>query len=293
MPELPEVETIVRGLRKKILNLKIKDVWSDSKKLIKKPEDFEKFKKEIRGKKIEGVERRGKNILINLSDNKVILIHQKITGHLLYGEWEQRDNEWVALNSKALAKDKWNKYLHLIILFESGKQLALSDLRKFAKVELWEKDKLKESESFQSLGPEPLKEEFTFEKFKEALNTRRSGKIKEILMDQKVLVGIGNIYASEILWRSKVDPFKDLNDLSEDELKKIYNNMRKILKKAIRFKGTSTSDFRTSEGVKGSFQDFLKVYSKEGEKCPNCDGEIKRKKISGRSTFYCPRCQSK
>ncbi len=293
MPELPEVETIVRGLRKKILNLKIKDVWSNVENIIQKPEKLKDFKREVKGEIIKDIKRRGKNILIYLSNNKVILVHQKMSGHLLYGEWKKENDDWVAVNSKKLAQDRWNKYLHLIIFFENEKQLALSDLRKFAKVEVWKEDNLKKDKNFKKLGPEPLKEDFTFDDFKKALNTRRSGKIKQILMDQKVIVGIGNIYASEILWKAKVNPFKGLNDLTEKELKRIYKYMKEILKKAIKFKGTSVSDYRTSDGSRGRFSDFLNVYHKENNLCPECGSKIKKAKISGRSTFFCPECQSK
>ena len=291
MPELPEVETIVRGLKKRILNLKIENVWSDSKKIIKKPKQFNLFKKELKGKIIKGIRRRGKNILIDLSDNKVLLIHQKISGHLLYGKWKKEKEKWISEIQGGLFDDFWNNFLHLIIFFDDGRQLALSDLRKFSKIELWDKKKLEESKYLQSLGAEPLERGFTFKKFKESLNKRRSGKIKQILMDQKIIVGIGNIYANEILWKSKVNPFKDLNELKEKDLKEIYKNIKIILKEAIKLKGSSVSDFRQISGEKGRFDDLLKVYRKEGKECPICKNKIKRDKISERSTFFCPECQ--
>jgi formamidopyrimidine-DNA glycosylase len=293
MPELPEVETIVRGLKEKIINLKINDVWCDTKNIIQKPQELKSFKKEVLGETIRDIKRRAKNILIYLSNEKIVLIHQKMSGHLLFGQWKKKNNKWQAVSSKKLSEDRWNQHIHFMMFFENGYQLALSDLRKFAKVEVWKEKELKKDSNFQSLGPEPLKENFTFEDFKKALFKRSRGKIKQILMDQKVIAGIGNIYASEILWFSKVNPLKDLNDLTEKELKKIYHNTRKILKKAIKFKGTSVSDYRTSDGSKGSFSNFLKVYNKEGEECLNCKGEIKRIKIAGRSTYFCPECQSK
>ena len=202
MPELPEVETIIRGLKKRILNLKIKDVWSDAKKIIKKPQTFSKFKSEIKNRKILNLRRRGKNILIDLSGNKVLLIHQKISGHLLYGEWGKEKDKWVSKIPGALSEDSWNQYLHLIFFLNNNEQVALSDLRKFAKVELWNKQDLKNSKSIKHLGFEPLERNLTFEKFKNILNQRKRGKIKQILMDQEIIVGIGNIYANEILWES-------------------------------------------------------------------------------------------
>jgi len=291
MPELPEVETIVRDLKKKILNLKIKDVWTDSEKMIKKPKQFSRFKKELKGKIIKGVRRRAKNILIDISNNKVLLIHQKISGHLLYGKWKKEKKKWVSEIRGDLLNDSWNNFLHFIIFFSNNKQLALSDLRKFSKIELWDKEELEESEYIQSLGAEPLEKDFTFEKFKESLNKRKSGKIKQILIDQKVIVGIGNIYANEILWKSKVNPFKDLNNLKEKELKEIYKSIKVILKEAIKLKGSSVSDFRQISGEKGEFDNLLKVYRKEGKECPVCKNKIKRDKISQRSTFFCSKCQ--
>ena len=291
MPELPEVETIVRGLKKKILNLKIKNVWSDSKKMIKKPKQFNLFEKELKGKIVKNVRRRGKNILIDLSGNKVLLIHQKISGHLLYGRWKKEKEKWVSEIQGSLMNDFWNNFLHFIVFFNNNEQLALSDLRKFSKIELWDREKLEMSKCLQSLGPEPLEKDFTFKKFKEALSKRRSGKIKQILIDQKIIVGIGNIYANEILWKSKVNPFKDLKELKEKDLMEIYRNIKIILREAIRLKGSSASDFRRLDGRKGEFDKLLNVYGRDKKQCPVCKNKIKRDKISGRSTFFCPKCQ--
>ena len=291
MPELPEVETIIRGLKKKILNLKIKNVWTDSEKIIKRPERFNDFKKEIEGRIVIDVRRRGKNILIDLSGNKVLLIHQKISGHLLYGKWKRKKEKWVSEIQGSLYNDFWNNFLHFVLFFNNDKQLALSDLRKFSKIELWDKGDLEESEYMKSLGAEPLEKDFTFKKFKESLNKRKSGKIKQILMDQKIIVGIGNIYANEILWTSKVNPFKGLRKLTEKDLMNIYKNTRSILREAIKLKGSSVSDFRQLDGEKGSFNNFLKVYRRDGTECPVCKNKIKRDKISTRSTFFCPKCQ--
>ncbi|XOB42735.1 MAG: DNA-formamidopyrimidine glycosylase [Candidatus Nealsonbacteria bacterium] len=291
MPELPEVESTVRGLRRTIIGKRIKDVWIDTKKLVKKPGSFENFKQHLKGRKAEKIKRRGKNILINLSGNKILLIHQKMTGHLLFGKWQMKKGKWISKIKGPMLNDSRNDYLRFIIFFEDGKQLALSDLRKFAKIELWDKNELKVSESFKKLGPEPLEKNFTFEKFKQALGKKRKGKIKQVLMNQNVIVGIGNIYSDEILWRSKIHPFKDVSNLSNTELKRIYQSMKVILKKAVELKGTSISDFRLVDGTKGFYELKRKVYRKEGEKCPRCKSEIKRKKIGGRSAHFCPQCQ--
>lgn len=291
MPELPEVESIVRGLRKKILDKKIVDVWTDNKKTVKQPKSFNSFKKQLRGEKIKGVKRRGKNILIDLSGNKTLLIHQKMTGHLLFGKWQMKKGKWISILRGPILSDPRNDYLRFIIFFKDGNQLALSDLRKFAKIELWDKNELKVSEGFKKLGSEPLEKNFTFEKFKQALNKRKKGKIKQVLMDQNVIAGIGNIYSDEILWRSKIHPFKDVSKLKEPELKRIYQSTKVILKKAVKLKGTSISDFRLVDGTKGFYGLKHKAYQKQGEKCFRCKTKITRKKIGGRSAHFCPQCQ--
>jgi formamidopyrimidine-DNA glycosylase len=290
MPELPEVETTVRDLSQKVLGRTFVDVWTDFKKMIKKPKDFEQFKKEIKGKKIEKVWRRGKNILFDLSGNKTLLIHQKLTGHLLLGKWQKKGNEWQATEKGPLANDPMNRFLHLIFWLDDSRQLALSDLRKFAKVELWNKKELEESKDLKSLGPEPLEKDFTFEEFKRVLP--KKGKIKQILMDQTVIAGIGNIYSDEILWQAKVHPFKEIKRLRDEEIKRIYEAMREILPKAIEVGGESISDFRRISGEKGGFDPLRKVYRREGEKCQRCGTIIKRVKLAGRSAHFCPKCQT-
>ena len=288
MPELPEVETIVRDFKKKVLKRTFLNIWTDFPKMIKLPRSFEQFKKEIKGKKIQKVWRRGKNILFDLSENKTLLIHQKLTGHLLLGKWELEKGEWQAKIPGPLSEDPMNRFLHLIFWLDSGQMLALSDLRKFAKVELGEREEI--VKELEKLGPEPLERSFTFEKFKGVLAKQR-GKIKQVLMDQTVIAGIGNIYSDEILWMAKVHPFKEIKRLSDEEIKKIYEAMGKILPKAIELGGESISDFRRISGEKGYFDKERKVYRREGEKCSRCGTIIKKAKLAGRSAHFCPRCQ--
>lgn len=284
MPELPEVEVTVRGLRTKVLGRTFVDVWTDFQKMIKKP-GFRKFKKELKGKKIKGVRRKGKNIIIDLSENLSLLIHQKMTGHLLYGEWERGKGGWSPRGSKIM-EDRNNGYIHLMFYFNNKKMLALSDLRKFAKVELWETKKLEESEVFTELGPDPLK--ISFSEFKEAIREKK-GKIKKVLMDQKVLAGVGNIYSDEALFRAKIHPFKEVSDLKEKNLKNLYQALIEVLKKGITAGGESISDYRNIKGERGGFDKFRKVYRRD--KCPSCETSVEREKLGGRSTYFCPKCQ--
>ena len=293
MPELPEVETIVRDLNKKVLNRAFIDAWTDVKKLIKKPSSFEEFKKQIRNKKIKKIWRRGKNILFDLSDDYSLLIHQKLTGHLLIGKWRigttGYPGKWQPLLRGPL-EEPVNRYIHLMFWLNDSSMLALSDLRKFAKVELWRGDELKNSEEFKSLGPEPLEKDFTFKRFEDVLKDKK-GKIKQILMDQNVIAGIGNIYSDEILWEAKIHPFQSISELNKRELEKVYRAVKKILEKAIKLRGTSISDFRDLQGKAGFYIKARKVYQREGEKCSRCGTTIKRIKMGGRSAHFCPRCQ--
>ncbi len=297
MPELPEVQTTVNGLNKKVLNRAFLDVWSDWEKILKKPKSFVDFKKEIKNKKIKKVWRRAKNVIFDLSENYSLLVHQKMTGHLLVGRWEQANNIWKPVDKKSLLNDPYNRFLHLIFFLDNKEMLALSDARKFAKVELWKTNELLNSKEFNNLGPEPLEKSFTFEKFKNALLGSppslkfRHGKIKQVIMDQNVIAGIGNIYASEVLWQAKIHPEKSLAKLSKKELKSLYEAIKKVLELSVKLGGESFADYRNVEGKKGEFDSERKVYRREGEKCFRCGTIIKRIKIGGRSSCFCPACQ--
>jgi formamidopyrimidine-DNA glycosylase len=289
MPELPEVETTVRDLKKVILHSIFLKVWIGAPQLIHKPKDITVFKRELINKKILDVKRRGKNILFFLSSGKIILIHQKLTGHLLFGKWKRKKGKWVSEIKGSLSEDPFNQFLRLIFFFHTGWQLALSDLRKFAKVEILSKEELEKE--LENLGPEPLDKNFTFEKFKEVIFKKKEGKIKQVLMDQQIIAGIGNIYSDEILWIAKVHPLKLVKETTSKDLKKIYEAIRQILPKAIALKGESFLTYRTIFGEKGKFDRIKKVYQRERRKCFRCGCKIERLKINQRSAHYCPNCQ--
>ena len=289
MPELPEVETTVKGLNSKVLKRAFVDVWSDWEKLVKNPQSFEVFKKEIKNKKIIKIWRRAKNIIFDLSDGYSLLVHQKMTGHLLVGNWKLENKKWIPVEKGPL-NDPYNRFLHLIFFLDNGKMLALSDARKFAKVELWKTDELLASKEFKNLGPEPLDKDFTFQKFKDILKNK-TGRIKQVLMDPYVVAGIGNIYSSEVLWQAKIHPEKNVAKLSDLELKLLYQAIKKVLQFAVKLGGESFSDYRKVDGSKGNFDTERKVYKREGQKCQRCKTLIKRLKFAGRSAFFCPTCQ--
>ncbi len=287
MPELPEVQTTVNGLHSKVLTRTFVDVWSDHKKVVKKPGSFELFKKKLKGKKIVRVWRRAKNVIFELSDGSSLLIHMKMTGHLLVGKWKKIKGEWVAIEDGVL-REKINSYIHFILFLDNGQMIALSDVRKFAKVELLKtEDLLKELEL---LGPEPLEKDFTFMKF-EALFKHKKGKVKEVIMRPAFIAGIGNIYASEALWWARIHPAKDVSRLNQKELKLLYTSIKKVLTLGIKFGGDSFSDYRDVDGKKGQFEGSKKVYQRVGETCYRCKSVIMRLVIAQRSAFYCGKCQ--
>lgn len=300
MPELPEVHTTTEGLKKRVKNLTILEVWSDyfkntknkSKNVIKNKNFFDKFKKEIIGQKVLNCERRGKNILIHLSSNKTILIHMKMTGHLMYGQYIFNDKKWIPTEEGPL-KDPFNSFIHFLIKFTNQKSLAFSDMRKFAKITLFETDKMGDHNDLKILGPEPTDEKFNWKILKERFMTKPKVPIKKALMDQTILSGIGNIYSDEILWASSISPFRKPEDIKDSEFKQIYNNMILILNKSIQMGGDSMSDYRNIDGQKGGFQNIHKVYRKHKNTClkKNCEGIIQKATIGGRSSHFCNKHQ--
>lgn len=305
MPELPEVTTTVNGLKRTIIGLTFLDVWTDLtkknpikqfKNTLKDEKFYLNFKKEIKNKKVLKVERRAKNILIYLNNNKIILIHLKMTGHLLFGEYffNKKENKWRPIKEeKRGLHDPFSRFVHVVFSFKNGKHLAFSDVRKFGKITLISKNELSQTIHLKNIGPEPLDLDFSYKKFKERILKRPNGKIKTVLMDQSVIAGIGNIYSDETLWLSSIHPESVVRKIPEKFFKEMYLAMRKVLKRGINFKGDSTSDYRNIDGEKGNFQNHHNVYQKKGEKCGknNCKGVIIRKVVGGRSAHFCSKHQ--
>ncbi len=294
MPELPEVTTTVNGLNTVLPHLTITDVWSDyhvntkSKALdvIKNKKFFDVFKKEIVGETFLNAERRAKNILIHLSGNKTILIHMKMTGHLLYGTYSHIDGKWIAEEEKL--KDPFNQFIHFTLSLSNGKTLAFSDMRKFAKVTLFETDKKNTHIDLSGLGPEPLTD-LTIETLNSQLSKKPKGVIKTVLMDQSIVAGIGNIYSDEILWMSDIHPERKAATLTKNEIKKMFLSMQEVLNTGIELGGDSMSDYRNIHGERGGFQNSHKAYRRTKQPClkKGCSGIIHRKVIGGRSAHFC------
>jgi len=287
MPELPEVTTMVRGLQNKVLKRTIVDVWTDSEKNIKKPKDFKDFKDSLIRAEIRSIKRKGKLILFYFDNEKVLIVHPKMSGHFLFGQWEKKKGEWKPL-MKGNLEDPMNRYIHLIFFLDNSEMLAFSDLRKFARIELWDRKDLDKADILQVVGPDAL--EISLEEFEKGLKENKK-KIKQVLMNQSFISGIGNIYSDEILFRAGISPLREAKSLKKKEVENLYSSIKPIFKKAIEFSGSSISDFRKIDGSKGDFQNLAKVYGKEGKECPNCKTKIKRVKIGGRSVHYCPKCQ--
>jgi formamidopyrimidine-DNA glycosylase len=296
MPELPEVQTTVNGLNAEVKGFTIIDVWSDyrssfhaGKNNIKNPEYFKGFKRDVVGAKIVKAARQGKNILIHLSNKKTMLVHMKMTGHFMYGEYVFDEKEWKPKATEGPLVDPYNKYLHLVFTLSDKKQLVFSDLRKFGKVFLFNTEDEGTIEDLMKLGPDPLKSEFDFEAMEERLKMKPNGKIKQVLMDQTVISGIGNIYSDEMLWSAGIHPLSQAGAIPLPELQKLFKAMKETLEKGIDFGGDSDSDYRNIYGERGSFQHKHNAYRRTGKPCPKrgCGGTIQRLKVGGRSAHFC------
>jgi len=297
MPELPEVQTTATILNDLVKGLGILDVWTDynseynaGKENIKNPEYFKKFKRSIIGTKIIKVYRRAKNVLLDLDDEQTILVHMKMTGHLLFGDYtfDKKKNKWAPKDPQSPLSDPFNRFVHLVFTLTNGKHLAFSDMRKFATVFVIPSREA-HKKHFEKVGPEPLEKDFDWKKMKIALSKKPNGKVKTVLMDHSVIAGIGNIYSDEILWASSIHPERKISSLTDNNFKQITKNAKALLKKGIDFGGDSMSDYRNPLGEKGKFQLHHKAYRRTGEKCQmkGCAGKIVRKIIGQRSSHFC------
>jgi len=303
MPELPEVQTTVNGLNEHVIGLKIADVWSSynspyfkGSNTIKDPLYFKVFKKEILGRKIVSVIRRAKNILIKLDNDDTILVHMKMTGHLLFGQYhfnqKNKVNPWEPIEPEGL-KDPFNRHVRFVLTFSNKKHLALSDTRKFAKVTLIKAEHFHKTEHLHDIGPEPLEEIFDLKEFNARIDRKPNAKIKQVLLDQSNIAGIGNIYADESLWLASIHPAEKVRDLSNKQRADLFKAVKSSLSKGINLGGASTSDYRNINGEKGTFQQVHHAYQRADTACDKrgCKGIIQRIVIGARGTHYCPEHQ--
>ncbi|WP_027339350.1 DNA-formamidopyrimidine glycosylase [Halonatronum saccharophilum] len=271
MPELPEVQTVVDTLADLVLNKEIIDVEVKQEELIAKP-SVKEFKSILKGVKIDRVRRRGKYIVVELSNGYYLVTHLRMTGRFFYASKET----------------KVDKYDYIFFKFKEGDELRLGSKRKFTKTYLV--DDLTEAGSLTKIGPEPLADDFILDWFKKALAKRR-GNIKALLLNQRFLAGLGNIYVDEALFLARVHPLRIANSLEDKEVKMLYKSIRQVLSEGIEHRGTTKWDYVDASGQGGSYQNYLRVYDRAGKKCPSCDATIERIKVGGRSTHFCPKCQ--
>lgn len=273
VPELPEVETIVSGLRPKLTGLIIQDIQVFLPSLLRKDRTLRLQR--IRGKRIESVRRRGKMILVECQDRFYLIFHLKMTGQLL----------WTSHRTPA------DKHTHLVISFRRrADELRFRDVRKFGFLRCLEASDPLECRELRDLGPEPL--DLDFESFV-CLFQDRKGRLKSLLLDQTFLAGIGNIYADEILFEAKLHPLTPAGSLTRKQKEKLWTALRHVLRRAIVAGGSSIRDFRDAEGAEGLFQQEHRVYGRASLPCPRCGATIERLKIGGRASSFCPHCQRK
>jgi formamidopyrimidine-DNA glycosylase len=266
MPELPEIETIKKYLEKELIGRKIKDVKIVSKK------SFIGDKKKILNSKILKIERKGKILIFRLNNNLNLVFHLKLTGQLLF------------LNpapESVLGKN----YTRAIFNLDKG-FLIFNDARKFGWIKVFNTEYL--NKELSKLGKEPF--DLNFRYLKEIFSKTKKP-IKIVLMDQEKIAGLGNIYANEALFLSKIHPLKPANRLKDNEIKNLLSAIKKVIKKAIKLQGTSFRFYVKPDESKGSYQEEFLVYQRKDEKCLRCKSKVKYIKIGGRGTFYCPNCQ--
>ncbi len=271
MPELPEVEMTVRGIRPHLLNRAITDVWFDWIRGLVTP-DPEIFQARIIGQRIRAVSRRAKYILIHLEAD-TLLIHLKMTGRL-----------YVVPDESKKHADQW---VHFRFQLDNAHQLRFSDSRKFGRVYLVE-DPLS---ILGGLGPEPLEDSFTLDVFQERL-AGRTGKMKPLLLNQAFVAGLGNIYADEALHRVRIHPRRHADTLSANEVAALWNAIRQVLNDGVAREGASVNWYRKPDGSKGGAQNGLLVYGQTGKPCQICgEGMIQKIIVGQRGTHFCPNCQ--
>ncbi len=261
MPELPEVETIKVGLSKKIVGLKIKKVE------VLSPKSFLGDIKDVEGRKVTDIIRRAKMLSITLDNDLKLLIHLKMSGQLIL--------DGVPTKST-----------RVIFHFEDGTKLLFNDQRKFGWIKV-----ISDDSHFDKLGPEPLEKDFTYEVFKTQILKRKNTPIKVVLLDQEIISGIGNIYACEAVFISKIDPRRKVSDLKDIELKNLYKAVVEVLQKGVNLGGSSSVHYVNIEGVRGTFLEEAFVYKREYKPCKVCGTTLEKLKLGGRGTAFCPNCQ--
>ncbi len=274
MPELPEVETVVRALRKPLVGRTITDAIfpKDPGRTVNMPPAL--MAQRIAGQRIEQITRRAKYLVFHL-DTDTLVVHLKMTGHL-----------YVLPPAETSAFDRW---VRVRFALDNGRELRFSDARRFGRVYLCHRPE----EVFPNLGPEPLDETFTLGVFRQQLAGRK-GVLKSLLLNQAFIAGVGNIYADEALHIARLHPLRTADSLSETEIARLYNGIRQALNEGVRYEGASVNWYRKPDGTRGDSQNHLRVYREHGHldrPCPDCGGPITKIRVGQRGTHFCPICQ--
>jgi formamidopyrimidine-DNA glycosylase len=278
MPELPEVEVLRRDLDREVVGKKIKAVEVDGMRSVRRHHNRKQFTTRLVDHKIVAVERRGKYLLVRLDDDDVLVIHLGMSGQLIRAK---------------SSRDAMAKHTHVVITFTQGGQLRFVDPRTFGEMYVTEAENVeKQVTELAHLGIVPHETAMSWEDCGQMLASRHT-KLKPLLMDQKFIAGIGNIYSDEILWGAGLRWDRMSDSLTSEEVRRLYRAMMETLQEAVKHRGSSLADEQYVDlfGRPGEFQQFHNVYAREGESCPRCRHPVVRERVSGRSTFYCSACQ--
>lgn len=279
MPELPEVETLRLGLEKYVVGHKIEVVE------VKVPKLFQGKPQDVMGAKITRVRRMGKGLIIDLDNGNSMAVHVKLTGQLIYRDEKTKD--------EPLSKEKVgtlpSSATHVIFTLDKGAMLYYNDRRRFGWIKVLSTDQVEELPYFKGMGPEPFKD-LTLEKFQNVIKNSNTV-IKPLIMDQKKIGGIGNIYANDALFLSRIDPRRKAKTLSDEEIEKLYKAVHTVMEKGIKYGGASELNFVNVLGQEGGYQNHTLIYGRQGDKCENCGGTVKKIFLGGRGTYFCENCQ--
>lgn len=286
MPELPEVETVRRGLARLVVGKTIASVISDNEKSFPNaPGDVEQF---LIGAQITRISRRAKVLLIDLSTDYTLVIHLKMTGQLVY----RGETQFGAGHPNgSLIGELPDRSTRVVLEFSDGTHLYFNDQRKFGWVKLLPTIEVPNINFMQKAGPEPLSDEFTPQQFAERFIRRKNSTIKAALLDQTVVAGIGNIYADESLFMASIHPETRVKDIDTSGFGKLYSAVRESMTKSIEQGGSTDRNYVDAEGKKGSYLLDAWVFRKEGQPCKRCGETIIKSRVAGRGTHTCPQCQ--
>lgn len=287
MPELPEVETVRRGLAELLPGKIIAAATQrDSlKSFPNAPSDVSEF---MINAQVLNVHRRAKVLLIDLSTEYTLVIHLKMTGQLVY---RGSTNFGAGHPNDSLIGELPDRSTRVVIAFADGSHLYFNDQRKFGWVKLLPTLEVPNIDFMKKVGPEPLEADFTETQFKDRFTRRAKTNIKAALLDQTVIAGVGNIYADESLWGARIDPRRLVKDVTKQEFNQLYTELRAVMNLAIEKGGSTDKNYVNAEGKRGSYMDFARVFRREGQKCPNCGSEIIKIRHAGRGTHICTNCQ--